>query len=230
MTLAKDPDGDFWSRRRAAVQAEAQAEEQAKADAVARAELAEREAKDDATLLAELDLPDPDSLQPGDNIAGFMSKAVPDRLRRRALRSLWRLNPALANLDGLVDYGGDYTDAALVVENMQTAYQVGKGMLKHVQEMARQAEAEEAACIAAEAGDEPATDVDAELALTEDAGADLDHSALTDEHQTAAFSVTDARRAQAERWPDAATDTPPVDEPTPQRAPAPRRMRFEFEG
>ena len=28
----------------------------------------------------------------------------------------------------------------MVVENMQTAYQVGKGMLKHVQEMARQAE------------------------------------------------------------------------------------------
>jgi hypothetical protein len=28
----------------------------------------------------------------------------------------------------------------MVVENMQTAYQVGKGMLKHVEEMARQAE------------------------------------------------------------------------------------------
>jgi hypothetical protein len=40
----------------------------------------------------------------------------------------------------LVDYGEDFTDSAMVVENMQTAYQVGKGMLKHVQEMARQAE------------------------------------------------------------------------------------------
>ena len=28
----------------------------------------------------------------------------------------------------------------MVVENMQTAYQIGKGMLKHVEEMARQAE------------------------------------------------------------------------------------------
>lgn len=40
----------------------------------------------------------------------------------------------------LVDYGEDFTDAAMAVENIQTAYQVGKGMLKHVEEMARQAE------------------------------------------------------------------------------------------
>ena len=43
----------------------------------------------------------------------------------------------------LVDYGEDFTDAAMAVENIQTAYQVGKGMLKHVQEMARQAEERE---------------------------------------------------------------------------------------
>ena len=49
----------------------------------------------------------------------------------------------LANVDMLVDYGEDFTDKAMVVENMQTAYQVGKGMLKHVQEMARQAEERE---------------------------------------------------------------------------------------
>ncbi|MEO0503716.1 MAG: DUF3306 domain-containing protein, partial [Pseudomonadota bacterium] len=46
-----------------------------------------------------------------------------------ALRRMWRLNPMLANLDGLVDYGEDYTDAAMVIENMQTVYQVGKGMM-----------------------------------------------------------------------------------------------------
>ena len=73
-----------------------------------------------------------------------MAKAVPDRIRRRALRRLWLSNPALANLDGLLDYGEDFTDSATVVENIQTAYQVGKGMLKHVEELARQAEAEEA--------------------------------------------------------------------------------------
>ena len=49
----------------------------------------------------------------------------------------------LANVDGLVDYGEDYTDAACVIEGLQTAYQVGKGMLAHVEEMARQAEAQD---------------------------------------------------------------------------------------
>jgi hypothetical protein len=135
---------DFWARRKAAVQAEEAAVSQAEQAVLDDAHRAEIEARDDAEILAELNLPDPDALKLGDDVTGFMSKAVPDRLRRRALRQLWRLNPVLANIDGLVDYGEDYTDAATVIENMQTAYQVGKGMLAHVEEMARQAEAKEA--------------------------------------------------------------------------------------
>ena len=133
----------FWDRRKAGVRAEAKAE-QAQLDAQAlAAEHAALEEKSDAELLVELDLPDPDSLKMGDDFSAFMAKAVPDRLRRRALRALWRSNPVLANVDMLVDYGEDFTDSAMVVENMQTAYQVGKGMLKHVQEMSRQAEEED---------------------------------------------------------------------------------------
>ncbi|RLJ59919.1 uncharacterized protein DUF3306 [Litoreibacter meonggei] len=133
----------FWSKRRAGVAAEAEAE-QAAVDAQAlAAEHAALEEKTDAELLAELDLPDPDTLKMGDDFSAFMAKAVPDRIRRRALRTLWRSNPVLANVDMLVDYGEDFTDRATVVENMQTAYQVGKGMLKHVEEMARQTEARE---------------------------------------------------------------------------------------
>ena len=132
---------DFWSRRKARVAAEDAAEERAAAE---RAE-AEREAtladKSDAEICEELGLPDPDTLEAGDDFQAFMAKAVPERLRRRALRRLWLSNPALANLDGMVDYGEDFTDSACVIEGMQTAYQVGKGMLAHVQEMARQAEA-----------------------------------------------------------------------------------------
>ncbi|MDA3857450.1 MAG: DUF3306 domain-containing protein, partial [Roseovarius sp.] len=134
--------GDFWSRRKAQVEAEAEAEVRAsEAEAIAArdAELAE---KTDAELLQELDLPDPDTLGPGDDFRAFMARAVPDRIRRRALRRLWVSNPALANLDGLLDYGEDFTDKAKVLENMQTAYQVGKGMTAHVDEMARQAELE----------------------------------------------------------------------------------------
>lgn len=131
---------NFWSRRRADVAAEAEAElVTIEADVLAQ-EHAVLEEKTDAEVLVELDLPDPDTMQMGDDFSAFMHKAVPDRIRRRALRILWRSNPVLANVDMLVDYGEDFTDAATVVENMQTAYQVGKGMLKHVQEMARQAE------------------------------------------------------------------------------------------
>ncbi|MEY8842440.1 DUF3306 domain-containing protein [Cribrihabitans sp. XS_ASV171] len=127
---------DFWSRRRAAVEAEERAEEAA-ARSMREAETREAlDARTDEEILAELNLPDPDQLEPGDNIAAFLREAVPDRLRRRALRRLWQVNPLLANVDGLVDYGEDYTDAACVVENLQTAYQVGRGMLSHVEKLA----------------------------------------------------------------------------------------------
>lgn len=131
---------DFWSRRRAEVAAEEQAT-QAAQDAHLQAEQhAALEEKCDADILVELNLPDPDQMKQGDDFSVFMAKAVPDRIRRRALRTLWRSNPVLANVDQLVDYGEDFTDGAMVIENLQTAYQVGKGMLKHVEEMARQAE------------------------------------------------------------------------------------------
>lgn len=131
---------DFWARRRAGVVAEAEAE-QAAVDAQAlQEEHAALEEMDEAEMLAALDLPDPDTMTKGDDFSVFMTKAVPDQIRRRALRTLWRSNPVLANVDMLVDYGEDFTDAAMAVENIQTAYQVGKGMLKHVEEMARQAE------------------------------------------------------------------------------------------
>ncbi|MBC7180943.1 MAG: DUF3306 domain-containing protein [Roseovarius sp.] len=132
---------DFWSRRKARVEAEAREEARLEEQRALAARDAELEEKSDAEICAELGLPDPDVLKMGDDFRAFMDKAVPERLRRRALRRLWVSNPVLANLDGLIDYADDYTDAAMVVPNMKTAYQVGKGMLAHVQEMARQAEA-----------------------------------------------------------------------------------------
>lgn len=145
---------DSWSRRKAAVAAERAAEarlaEEAEAEA-ARQVLAE---KPDEEVLAELDLPDPDAMRQGDDFSAFMAEAVPERLRRRALRKLWISNPVLANLDSLVDYGEDFTDAATVVENLQTTYRVGKGMLRHIEEEDGEA--------AAEAGDEETPPAEAE--------------------------------------------------------------------
>lgn len=116
---------DFWSRRRAGVEAE----EQALEARVAEAETAKLEDRPDEELLAELNLPEPEALDSPDAVRAFLKAELPQRLKTRALRRLWRLNPLFANLDGLVDYGEDYTDAATVIENMQTVYQVGKGMV-----------------------------------------------------------------------------------------------------
>lgn len=135
-----DEKTNFWSRRKAGVQEEAALEEAQLSEEKRQTELKQLEKQTDAEILEELGLPEPESLTAGDDFSGFMSKSVPERLRRRALRQLWGSNPVLANVDGLVDYGEDFTDSAMVLEGMQTAYQVGKGMLKHVEEMARQSE------------------------------------------------------------------------------------------
>jgi hypothetical protein len=124
--------GDFWSRRKARVAVEEAEAKAAEAEAEAAKSRAALEEKSDAEILAELDLKDPDTLETGDDFTAFLRSEVPERLRRRALRRLWRSNAVLANLDSLVDYGEDYTDSARVVENLQTAYRVGKGMLGHV--------------------------------------------------------------------------------------------------
>lgn len=130
-----------WSRRRAAVAAEAEAEERAAEDAVIREEQKALAEKSDAEILEELGLPDPDCLVQGDDFKAFMAKAVPQHLRNRALRKLWRSNPVLACVDGLNDYDGDYLTGSTGQGAIKTGYQVGKGMLAHLLDVERQAEA-----------------------------------------------------------------------------------------
>ena len=197
---------DFWSRRKAAVAAEkaqdaAQVQERARAETVA-----ELEAKTDEEILDELGLPDPTTLKPGDDFAAFLKDAVPDRIKKVALRKLWTSNPILANVDGLLDYGEDFTDAAVGAGVVETTYQVGKGMLAHVQEMARQAE--EAARKALESDEEEANE-----ALDEVSEIDL-----AEEDQEPA-AVADAGYVQ----PDY-----PADEQPHEPAPKLRKMTFQF--
>lgn len=123
---------DTWSRRRAGVAAEAAAEKHAQERAEQAAVQAELAQKDDADILRELDLPDPDQLEQGDDFSVFMDAAIPTRLRNRALRQLWRSNPVLANVDSLVDYGEDFTAPSGLIEAVRTTYQVGRGLLAHV--------------------------------------------------------------------------------------------------
>ena len=87
----------------------------------------EFEGKSDDEILSILELPDPETMTLGDTVEKFMDGRVPERIRARALRAFWKTNPVLANLDGLDEYWDDYTDAAMIIENMETLYQVGKG-------------------------------------------------------------------------------------------------------
>lgn len=121
---------DFWSRRKALVEAETLAGETTKLPPDERTE---------TEILAELGLPDPAMLTKGDDFAAFMCRTVPEALRRKALRQLWRSNPVLANTDGLVDYGADYTASGNLNGSVRTAYQVGKGLLRHVEALAMKA-------------------------------------------------------------------------------------------
>lgn len=52
----------------------------------------------------------------------FLKDDVPEFLRRKALRQLWRTNPILANLDGLNEYDLDYRDEAVGVAEMKGAF------------------------------------------------------------------------------------------------------------
>jgi len=194
-----------WSDRKAAVAAEAQAEVAADEAAQVEAFEAEQAERTDAEILEELGLPDPYTLEEGADFKGFLNKNVPERIKTRALRRLWRLNPILANVDGLVDYGEDYTDAACVVEGMQTAYQVGKGMLKHIEALAEQGEADAAAPEVAvtEAEDTPDDASDAAP----------DTVAPVEETPAPIYSAADVLED------DAAAVTPPLR----------RRMTFTFE-
>lgn len=218
---------DFWSRRKAKVEAE-QAEETRKVEeAEIEATQKQLEEKTDAEILEEFGLPDPDNLEPGQDIAGFMNKAVPERLRRRAMRQLWRLNPVLANLDGLNDYDGDFTNAATDAPGVKTAYQVGKGMLRHVQAL----EAQERAKLAAQNGEHIDTPENlSEIALTATSDEEFPPTPeipenLQDNASAAPASTTMVVGEGGEDQYDVGTPLDTVNE-EPVR---PRRMRFRLE-
>ncbi|MFK7945842.1 MAG: DUF3306 domain-containing protein [Paracoccaceae bacterium] len=176
------------------------------------------EDKSDEEVLDELGLRDPDDLQEGDDFSGFMNGAVPTRLRNRALRKLWLTNPVLANIDELVDYGEDFTDAATVIENMQTAYQVGKGWLPEEPiETDESATSENAEEDADEALANAGARCEADETFPADEKSDTVSAALT--HET-----------DPETGADMALASPPEPEMMAEKPlPTPRKIRFRLE-
>jgi hypothetical protein len=198
----------FFARRRAGLKAER--DEEALVPVAEETVIAEEAEPDlsemsDADILDLLDLPDPDTLRKGDNFAAFMAKAVPMHLRNRALRNLWRSDPVLACLDGLNDYDTDYLTGSTGQGMIKTSYQVGRGLLAHVEKVAEEAAAKDAADLAAADG-------------------------LREDVAPANAAVANASEAPEEMADDlAALDmTGDADEEDGPAARAPRRMRFEF--
>ena len=87
----------------------------------------------DKELLDKFELPDPEKIKKEKGLDLFFKDGVPDRLRQIALRRVWKLNPIIRFADAEInDYHEDFTDAATVIEGMQTAYQVGRGYLSEI--------------------------------------------------------------------------------------------------
>ena len=157
------------------------------------AESDEDAALSDAELLEKYELPDPAEIEEEAGLDKFFDGKTPERLRQMALRRLWRINPFFGFVDEMVEYGEDYTDAATVIEGMQTAYQAGRGYLQKV--LSPEEEAAEQAKVAAEEAsavedDENATDSDktaeesAEESPEEQAGAEADEIGAEAEAKT----------------------------------------------
>jgi len=219
MSTSKEGFASRWSRLKSdpqTVQSDAETEDTAPTieDISKDSAIIDEDTLTDVELLEKYALPDPETMKAGDNFSAFMREAVPDRLRRRALRVLWGSNPILANLDELVDYGEDYTDAATVIENMQTIYKVGKGSAWKFQEEQARIAAEKAAAEAEAAerrahNGEPAEET-TDPALDKEDETLPEPEEIEPEPEVAALSEED-------------TETAP---PLPQR---PRAMRFEFD-
>jgi len=191
-----------WSRRKAAVVAEAVAEERAAEDAVISKQHEALAEKTEVEVLEELGLPDPDAMVQGDDFKAFLRKAVPEHLRKRALRTLWRSNPVLACVDGLNDYDDDYLTGSFGQGPISTTYQVGKGMLSHLREVERQKQALLAP--------------DEEVVVLEPTEEKLDYAGeeSVDEIDSVQITLCDSEVEMQEAEPTIAT---------------PRRMTFHFE-
>ncbi len=116
-----------WSRRKAAARA-AEPEPPAE-DAVPQAgETSAGEAERHANRAAAEAI-DLESLTENPDVTPFLKPGVPDAVRRAALRKLFRSNPVLANVDGLVDYGEDFRNPSMILSTFRSAWQAGRGYL-----------------------------------------------------------------------------------------------------
>ncbi len=93
----------------------------------------------------DIELPDPDTLDATADFRIFLREGVPEELRQRALRRLWRVNPIISSVCPLVDHGEDYTDAATVIPDLKSVFKAGLDALDRLAEADARKPAAEAA-------------------------------------------------------------------------------------
>ena len=174
----------------------------------------EFEGKSDDEVLSILELPDPETLKLGDTVEKFMDGRVPERIRARALRAFWKTNPVLANIDGLDEYCDDYTDAAMVIENLQTIYEVGKGYAEQALD-----------ALDSLADDEEVVDELAGAEITAQTDDRIENDKQAEAEETGDDIDTSDPRITEQNQPEL-TDEDALEE-TVTIAPRPRRMRFD---
>ncbi len=74
-------------------------------------------------------LPPLDSLTQESDFTPFFKDGVPEFLKRKAMRILWRSNPIFGIRDGLNDYDEDFNVVHKIIEETVGAYKVGRGHL-----------------------------------------------------------------------------------------------------
>ena len=125
-----------WSKRKTDSNKVASKSEQIEKNAIdVKDELIEEEKKLSNDELAEkYEITNPQKIDNPLELRNILKDNLPDRLKQLALRKLWKLVPAYGEISELVEYGEDFTDAATVIDNLQTSYIVGKGYIDKVVE------------------------------------------------------------------------------------------------
>ena len=243
-----DQEGGFlqrWSKRKAAIKNEnpALADDESLDDqnqalaAEEKPEASLEAAEDDLTdedLCAKYELTHPDQCDDTEQLDDFFNRPLPDRLKQLAMRRMWRLNPLFRFADEMVEYGENYTDAATVLPDMQSAYKVGKGYFDKL--MAEKADAEDAAAEDAaveDAADEASDSANPEETAQAESESNADEDLATEENnpkrpkdvsesvKSSAKSMESASVEEAKANPDEAPIAPPG--PPPIR---PRQVSF----
>ena len=128
-----------WSKRKSELNEVSSKSEQNEKNTVdVKDELTEEENKLSNDELAEkYEVINPEKIDNPLDLRNILKENLPDRLKQVALRKLWKLVPAYGEISELVEYGEDFTDAATVIENLQTSYIVGKGYIDKVVEKSK---------------------------------------------------------------------------------------------